>query len=118
MNSGLVHFVRCADGYVCVEQAAIDSLLNYAINRTREEVVANAITAGLSAAPVYTVSEAATSAQTKARNLIINKSGEDGRIWPLVNSAMRLSRTPPRIHTPIGELGEANAEFGLTIKPS
>ena len=118
------YFLRCANGYVCVEQpegseqAALDRLRAPAAtaNLKRDEVVAHARAAGLSAAPVCSVSEAATSAQSTARNLIVEKPGADGRIWPLLNSALRLSRTPPQVHQPIGDLGEANVELGLKAK--
>ena len=118
------YFLRCADGYVCVaqpeasQQAALDRLREPAAtaNLKRDAVVARANAAGLCAVPVCSVSETATSAQTSARNLIVEKPGADGRIWPLLNSALRLSRTPPQVHQTIGELGEANVELGLKAK--
>jgi crotonobetainyl-CoA:carnitine CoA-transferase CaiB-like acyl-CoA transferase len=108
------HFVRCANGYVCMECAAVPSALAaQAVTQTRDAIVASAQAAGLAAAPVLTVSEAANSAQTRARGLIVELKGDDGRVWPIVTSAIRLSRTPAVIHSAIGDLGEANARFGL-----
>ena len=115
-----VVFLRCTEGYVCAEYSntssaisAIDALREFATSRTRDAVVAEACARDLSAVPVRTVSECAISPQTVARKLIVEKPGEDGRIWPLLNSALRLSRTPPRIRQPIGALGDANAESGV-----
>jgi hypothetical protein len=47
--------------------------------------------------------------------LIIEKTGEDGRVWPLLASPLRLELTPPEVRRPIGELGEANAELNIQI---
>lgn len=120
-QSAAVQFLRCADGYVFVEQSGSEqaTVLKHlcepasTATLTRDEVVSRARAAGLAAAPVCSVFEAASSAQTAARKLIIPTRGDDGRVWPLLHSAMRLSRTPPQIRSPIGELGEANADVGL-----
>jgi crotonobetainyl-CoA:carnitine CoA-transferase CaiB-like acyl-CoA transferase len=56
------------------------------------------------------VTEVAQSEQVAARAVIVEKAGEDGRVWPLLNSPMRLQATPPEAKRPIGELGEANVE--------
>lgn len=112
-------FVRCTDGYVCIEQPqgenhpALERLRQTAAAApmTRAALVEMALAQGVAAAPVCSVAEAATSAQTHARNLIVEKRGEDGRVWPLLSSPLRLSRTPPQVRQPIGELGEANPEI-------
>lgn len=119
---GLAVFVRCADGYACIEATKDDAdavlqrlgqSVATAARMSRDSVVDAAHRAGMAAAPVRSVSEVARCEQTAARELILERSGEDGRQWPLLNSPLRLGRTPPRVTRPIGELGEANAEFHL-----
>ena len=113
-------FVRCSDGYVCVEQdgTSLDDALrrigytaSAAAGVTREQFLETARQAGVPTAPVYSVAEVACSQQTAARRLIIERQGTDGRIWPLLNSPLRLGLTPPGVDRPIGELGEANNEL-------
>lgn len=113
-------FVRCSDGYICIELDGIsvdDALdrMGYTVltagKASREQFIAKAQETAVSAAPVYSVSEVACSQQAAARRLIIERQGEDGRTWPLLNSPLRLSLTPPRVERPIGELGEANKEL-------
>jgi crotonobetainyl-CoA:carnitine CoA-transferase CaiB-like acyl-CoA transferase len=119
-NRASAEFVRCSDGYVCIEADGIS--LDDALNRagysasaaskvTREQFTAKARQTGISAAPVFNVTEVACSEQTAARRLIIEREGTDGRKWPLLNSPLRLSLTPPLVERPIGELGEANNEL-------
>jgi crotonobetainyl-CoA:carnitine CoA-transferase CaiB-like acyl-CoA transferase len=119
-NTVSAGFVHCSDGYICVELdgTSIDDAVNrigYSVSTarkaSREEFIAKAQQAAVSAAPVYSVSEVASSQQAAARRLIIERQGEDGRTWPLLNSPLRLSLTPPRVERPIGELGEANGEL-------
>lgn len=113
-------FVRCADGFVCIETAETDAdsaLVRLgetpasAARMTRETLVEAARQAGMAAAPVCSVPEVAHGKQTAARELILERRGEDGRKWPLLNSPLRLNLTPPEVKRPIGELGEANAEL-------
>jgi len=113
-------FVRCADGYACIEAAERDAEATLArigrsaaaaANMNRDAFVRAAQQAGVSAAPVCTISEVVRCNQTIARRLIIEKVDKDGRLWPLLNSPLRLSITPPEVKRPIGELGEANAEL-------
>lgn len=113
-------FVRCADGFVCIETAEddvgsalgrLDQSPATVVHMTRETLVETARQASMAAAPVCSVSEVAHSMQTTARKLILEKCGEDDRKWPLLNSPMRLNLTPPEVKRPIGELGEANAEL-------
>jgi crotonobetainyl-CoA:carnitine CoA-transferase CaiB-like acyl-CoA transferase len=119
-SRGGCSFVKCADGYVCIDGAAEADLVALDIEPgkaqavsalTRDALVVRASDAGLSAAPVRTVSEVAASDQVAARELIITKSTADGRKWPLLNSPLRLARTPPAVREPIGELGAANADL-------
>ena len=115
-------FVRCADGYACIEsnEADAESALHRlgltaatAARMTRETLVEAAREAGAMAAPVCSVSEVALCEQTAARKLILEQRGEDDRVWPLLNSPLRLGLTPPEVKRPIGELGEANGELRL-----
>ena len=115
-----IFFVRCVDGYACVE--TVEPLVDTVLDRlgltssavaqmTREAFVTLASRAGITAVAVHSVSEVARSEQTHARQLILEKVGKDGRKWPLLNSPLRLSLTPPQVCRPIGDLGEANGEL-------
>jgi hypothetical protein len=115
-----IFFVRCADSYACIE--TLEPLVDTALDRlgltsaavaqlTREAFVTLANNAGVTAVVVHSVSEVACSEQTAARQLILEKVGKDGRKWPLLNSPLRLSLTPPQVCRPIGDLGEANGEL-------
>jgi crotonobetainyl-CoA:carnitine CoA-transferase CaiB-like acyl-CoA transferase len=112
-------FVKCTDGYVCVEAAQerrCDELSAWitateAAACTREERVQTALAAGFDAAPVRTVAEVAQSVQVTARELIVHRTDSVGLDWPLLNPPLRLEMTPAQVRRPIGELGEANAEL-------
>jgi crotonobetainyl-CoA:carnitine CoA-transferase CaiB-like acyl-CoA transferase len=115
-----IFFVQCADGYACIETvlhdvaAVLDRLgapSSAVAQITREAFVTMANAAGIAAVAVCSVSEVACGAQTEARQLILEKTGGDGRKWPLLNSPLRLSLTPPHVCRPIGDLGEANREL-------
>lgn len=112
-------FVCCTDGYVCVD-AVEPSLCAALLNPkgTRDALLEKARRAGLSAAPVCTISEVATSQQVAARKLIVEKSSADGRKWPLLNSPFRLLSTRAVVRRAIGELGEANAELHRLVADS
>lgn len=109
-------FVACTDGYVCIDGGDVSALetLGPEVDgqrtsvTTRDTLVAVAHRAGMAAAPVCTVSEAATSLQAAARKLILEQATADGRKWPLLNSPLRLLRTGAVVQRAIGELGEAN----------
>jgi len=114
--------VRCADGYICIEAGETDAVSALgrlgqspatAARMTRGTLVEAALKAGMAAAPVRSVSEVALCEQTAARKLILEQRGEDDRLWPLLNSPLRLGLTPPEVKRPIGELGEANEELRL-----
>jgi hypothetical protein len=110
--------VRCADGHVCIETTSQDSdgaLAQLRLRRDdaarmeRASLAALAHGAGIAAASILSIGEVAASPQAIARRLIVEARGEDGRTWPLLNSPLRLSRTPARVRKPIGPLVEANA---------
>jgi len=63
------------------------------------------------AAPVNSVNEVLSHQQVVARELVLYALADDGVRWPLLNSPLRLSRTPPVVRRPIGALGEANEEI-------
>jgi hypothetical protein len=112
-------FVACTDGYVCLDGGDVSAFeaLGTEVggqrtsHSTRDALVAAAHHAGIAAAPVCTVSEAATSPQAAARKLILEQATADGRTWPLLNSPLRLLRTGAVVQRAIGELGEANEEL-------
>jgi crotonobetainyl-CoA:carnitine CoA-transferase CaiB-like acyl-CoA transferase len=60
---------------------------------------------------VLSVTEAATSAQTAVRSLLIYANDAAGRRWPLLDCPIRLGETPAAVRRPIGGLGEANEEI-------
>jgi crotonobetainyl-CoA:carnitine CoA-transferase CaiB-like acyl-CoA transferase len=116
--------IACSDGYVLIESkpaSAAGPLVPYdtefntviaaAKEYTRVQIIALAQKAGVTAAPVLTVSEAVRSEQAIARQLIVQSVDADGRKWPLLNSPLRLKATPPRVMRAIGRLGEANQEL-------
>lgn len=121
--------VPCADGFAFVEGDAariaarlagrdvrLDAGLAGARAFTRASLAALAREAGIAAAAVLTISEVAGSEQVAARQLLLQKNGKDGRIWPLLNSPLRLEATPPLVARPIGELGEANREISRELE--
>jgi crotonobetainyl-CoA:carnitine CoA-transferase CaiB-like acyl-CoA transferase len=79
-------FLQRADGYVCIEHTrasqSTDALRKAASTLKRSTVVAEAAAQAITAVPLNTVSECATSSQTSARQLIVEKPGDDGRVWP------------------------------------
>jgi crotonobetainyl-CoA:carnitine CoA-transferase CaiB-like acyl-CoA transferase len=87
--------IACRDGYVCAEGGDIENLARGADKLTRAALVEKLTAAGIAAAPVATIAEAAEHPQIAARGLIQYYRGEDGTDWPLLASPMRLSRTPP-----------------------
>ena len=114
--------VACNDGYLAVDGDA-ERLAQWLSEHgrdprggvkgtiSREELSASAKRACLITAPVQTVQDVLNHPQVAARQLVIYGTSEDGLEWPLLNSPLRLSRTPPAVRRPIGKLGEANDEI-------
>lgn len=114
--------VACTDGYVAVEGAA-DAVGRWLegnekgasqapkVARSREQAVASAMGAGLAAVPVNNVGEVLHHPQVVARELVLYAESAKGVRWPLLNSPLRLARTPPEVRRPIGSLGEADEEI-------
>lgn len=113
--------LACADGYLAIDgdEARLTAWLdrhgpasgNAHPDATRVAVAASAAAAGLLCAPVNSVSDVLKEPQVSARELVLHAVTEDGLRWPLLNSPLRLARTPPRVRRPIGRLGEANDEI-------
>jgi crotonobetainyl-CoA:carnitine CoA-transferase CaiB-like acyl-CoA transferase len=98
----------CRDGYVYVDDAELpaDTLERH----TREEAVAMLAERGVRAAPVNTVSEAATHAQTVARGLIVERPDRNGLLWPLLASPIRIGPVGVEVRRAFGAVGEDLAE--------
>lgn len=56
-------------------------------------------------APVLSTKEMLEAEQTIARNLLFHVEDEDGDVWPLLASPLRLKGTPPVVKRPMGRLG-------------
>jgi crotonobetainyl-CoA:carnitine CoA-transferase CaiB-like acyl-CoA transferase len=99
----------CRDGYVYVDDD--DDLAPDALERlTREEALAMLAERGARAAPVNTVSESATHAQTAARGLIVERPDSKGRLWPLLASPIRIGPVGVEVRRAFGAVGEDLAE--------
>ncbi len=114
--------VGCKDGFLAVDgnSKTLDQwLMGHAINEVpaplttlaREDLSASAARHGLTVAPVNSVGDLLQHPQVVARELVLYGQSEDGVRWPLLNSPLRLARTPPAVRRPIGKLGEANEEI-------
>lgn len=119
--------VACADGHVLAE-AAVEAVTcaaggdmtmtdgKGASNLTRADLAARLTGAGLAAVPILPVHEVISAAHTRRRKLwfTVPDAGVD---WPLLASALQLSRTPPRVRRPMPVLGRDDtdilAELGL-----
>jgi crotonobetainyl-CoA:carnitine CoA-transferase CaiB-like acyl-CoA transferase len=96
--------LACRDGYVYAVNGdlAPDALEHL----TRHEAVKALAVRGVRAAPVNTVSEVAMHAQTAARALIVERAANDGRVWPLLASPIRLEPAGVEVRRAIGGVGE------------
>jgi crotonobetainyl-CoA:carnitine CoA-transferase CaiB-like acyl-CoA transferase len=106
-----------SDGHVVVTglgDAEIVSRLNTTENGledaaralTRANLVAQFQGAGAPvAAPVITVAEVLDATQTVERGLIVRRPSGDGDTWPVLESPLRLERTPARTRTAMSRLG-------------
>lgn len=85
-------------------------MLAWLQTRTRAEVAAKLAAAGVPAAPVLRASEALTTEQAIARDMIEEVVAPDGRSWPIPASPIRVSPRapmPPAITVPAGADTEA-----------
>jgi crotonobetainyl-CoA:carnitine CoA-transferase CaiB-like acyl-CoA transferase len=94
----------CRDGYVYA--AAGDAAAGAFEHVTRDEALRMLGARGLHAAPVNTVSEVATHAQTTARELVVERPAKSGRLWPLLASPIRLDPYGIEVRRAIGAVGE------------
>ena len=107
--------IACRDGYVYAETGGLapDAFAHCA----RDEAVSALAARGVRAARVNSVSEVATSAQTVARGLIVERPARDGRLWPLLASPIRLEPFPLEVRRAIGavraDLDEVRRDWGL-----
>jgi len=113
---------ECKDGYAALNgdtktlrqfliEQGLDENNSRASGLTREELVKRAGHSRLIGAPVNNVCEILTHQQVMDRQLILYKESPDELRWPLLNSPLRLSLTPPSVLRPIGRLGEANEDI-------
>lgn len=96
--------VRCADGYAVVEAGT--GVPTVAADRSA--FVADCAGRGLAAAPVLSMGEVVAAPQTVARQMLVEAADAGGGQWPAFSSPLRLQRTPPRVRSAIGSLGEMN----------
>jgi crotonobetainyl-CoA:carnitine CoA-transferase CaiB-like acyl-CoA transferase len=104
--------IACTDGYAVAMASAEEVAAALGSATVSDEVVTSALTRAevearlaaqeIACAPVLRVSEAAEHAQTRAREIIVRRSAEDGTEWPLLASPMRLALTPTLVKQPIG----------------
>ena len=100
--------VRCTDGYVvCEAHGDMPADISIAASLTRTALLQRLARSAIAEAPVQSIDEVATSAQTRARGLLPAASDSAGREWPVFASPIRLSATPARVGRAIGPLGEA-----------
>ena len=95
--------LSATDGYVVVEVPTECPALG-ARSGTRAEIVDSLRRLGVNAAPVLDVHEVVQHPQVYARDLLIDRLGHDG-MWRVLNSPIRLCRTPPQIRRVMTELG-------------
>ncbi len=98
--------IECTDGAVAVAGRWTPDK-----RASQAETLAALATTGLTAVPVRTVAEAAEASQTVARTLIERATDANGRSWSLFSPPYRLSGTSFVSPSPIGQLGEGNAEL-------
>tara|TARA_R110002020_G_scaffold57596_6_gene158510 strand:- start:8239 stop:10362 length:2124 start_codon:yes stop_codon:yes gene_type:complete len=90
---------KCNNGYVYAE--TIDDIA-CSNDISCEQLVGALRDTGIGAAEIATISDVAVSEQTRARNLIFDSLPDNGKTWPLLNSPVKLSRTPTRVERAIG----------------
>ncbi|OGA55346.1 MAG: hypothetical protein A3F74_12530 [Betaproteobacteria bacterium RIFCSPLOWO2_12_FULL_62_58] len=108
--------LRCRDGYVYVVSAPAargadetgphPELEERHAGMTKAEVAADLTARGIRCAPVNSVSEVASHAHTRARDLIVRKPSSNGKVWPLLASPIRLSPFPAVVRRALGAVGE------------
>lgn len=95
--------LECVDGYIVVEgdRSVVQSALGVttdALNKlpmTREDACTR-LSPSVQCAPILSVAESAYLEHTRVRDLWFTLE-QDGVAWPMLNSPMRLQKTPPRV---------------------
>ncbi|HEX2828431.1 MAG TPA: CoA transferase [Burkholderiales bacterium] len=100
--------LRCLDGDVYVEGPQPTEFESSAL--TRDAALAALRARGVRCAPVSSVSEAAGHAQTRARELIVERPAGNGRVWPLLACPIRLAPVGPTVRRALGAVGEDGEE--------
>ncbi|HAD88315.1 MAG TPA: hypothetical protein DCG48_13220 [Rhodospirillaceae bacterium] len=113
--------VACADGHVLAEAspeavaeaAGGDVTMDGAQGASalaRADLADRLTGAGLAAVPILPVHEVIAAKHTQRRKLwfTVPDAGVD---WPLLASAMQLTRTPPRVCRPMPQLGQDDADI-------
>lgn len=113
-----VEVLESADGFVLVEGLDtqdiakrlhtddVDAARSLGRHLSRNEILDRLNTETIPvAAPVCTLDEVLTSQQTIDRRLVISRPSYDGDTWTVLESPMRLSKTPARVRTAMARLG-------------
>lgn len=101
--------ISCRDGHVYVEcanpstDAANDEQECSTMNRA--EAVAYLAARGYRCVAVNSVSEVATHARTRARDLIVQRPSRNGKTWPLLACPIRLQPLAAQVRRAIGGVG-------------
>lgn len=112
-GEGAVRIIACSDGNLLVEAMTMSALedltkLEAFYSLPAADVAAKLKSPGLRWAPVLTVHEMVASSETRSRQLWFHAVGDDGKIWPLLASPLRLTLTPPTVRIPMPRLGRDN----------
>ncbi len=120
----LIDDPRFKDGYArTLNYAALEPVLNEAMRRrTTDEWLGEFSKAGIACGPVNTIAQVARDPQVAARGMFVDVplKARSRRTAKVVNSPVRMSRTPPRVARGCPALGEhTQAVLGefLGLKP-
>ena len=87
--------------------AALEPLLNAAFSqRSTSEWLADFQAVGIPCGPLHTIAQAAASAQVAAREMLVNVQHPKGMSLTIVNSPVKLSRTPAGVKGPPPTIGQ------------
>jgi crotonobetainyl-CoA:carnitine CoA-transferase CaiB-like acyl-CoA transferase len=101
--------LEAADGYVVVDGPVPEGPGEVADAGSpkldRAQLVERLDSSGACAAPVLSVEEVIAHEQTRARELVVRRPTVDGDSWTVLESPLRLSRTPARVRSAMPRLG-------------
>jgi crotonobetainyl-CoA:carnitine CoA-transferase CaiB-like acyl-CoA transferase len=113
--------LSCSDGQLLAEGSeqvlAPLGVMSHLPDSSRDEVAVRLERSKIRFAPVSSVHELASSAQTKSRQLWYTVT-KDGLTWPLLASPLRLEGTPPQVRSPMPPLGQDNHLISKRRAPS